>query len=886
MGEITMRQLTKFFLRLRSLFSRAAVENELDEELRYHVERQIDEDIARGMSPRAARDAALRAFGGYQQKKEECRDMRGLNLIENLTRDIAFAIRQLRKNLVFSCTAIFMLALGICASVAIFVFVDAALLKPLPYKNPARLMGVFETVGSCPNCPLSYPDYLDWKKDNKSFASLDVFSHTGFTVTTRAGAVPARGARVSDGFFHTLGVRPMLGRDFYTGEDLPSAPRSAILAYATWRRRFGGKREILGQTVVLNGDPYTVIGVLPPEFHFEPAEPSEFWVTIHAANECDLRRSCHFLDGVGRLKEGVSFTSALADVRLIAKRLEAEYPGSNKDQGATLVPLTDLIVGNVRPVLLVLLGGAGLLLMIATINVSSLLLVRSESRRREISVRAALGAGRTRLMRQFMAEGLVLVTLGSVAGLAGASGLIRLLTALIPADLLAAVPFLNDLSLNAAAYVFAGTIVLLSAVLFSVTPALRISLSGIAMGMAQGSRGSAGITWRNLGSKLVVLELATAVVLLVSAGLLGRSLALLLRVDLGLHPDHLATLYLAAPNARYGKDTQAIALEREVVGRIRNMPGVRSVALTTDIPVTHWGDTTWFRIIGRPWHGEHNDTPERDVSVEYFRTIGATLVQGRDFTEDDDKTKPEVVVINQSLANFYFPGQNPIGQHISGLSDPPKPIEIVGVVADIREGPLDTPNRPVVYFHFNQTPSDSFYVLVKTQQSEGQLLPAMTNAIRQLDPDIVTVEQFSMANRIDQSQSAWIHRSSAWMVGGFAGMALLLSVIGLYGVIAYSVSQRTREIGIRMALGAQQKSVHRLVLKEAGVLTTLGIAIGLACSLAVAKLLRDLLFGVQPWDVPTLAAVTIILALAALIASYLPARRAAGVNPVEALRTE
>ena len=881
-----MRQLTKFLLRLRSLFSRTAVENELDEELRYHVERQIDEDIARGMSPRDARDAALRAFGGYQQKKEECRDMRGLNMIENLTRDIAFAIRQLRKNLVFSCTAIFMLALGICASVAIFVFVDAALLKPLPYKNPAGLIGVFETGGNCPHCPLSYPDYLDWKKENKSFASLDVYSHTGFTFTTRAGALPARGARVSDGFFRTLGVRPTLGRDFYTGEDLPSAQRSAILAYATWQRRFGGKPEILGQIVVLNGDAYTVIGVLPPEFHFEPAEPSEFWVALHAANECDLRRSCHFLDGVGRLKEGVSFTSALADVKLIASRLEAEYPGSNKEQGATLMPLTDLIVGNVRPILLVLLGGAGLLLMIATINVSSLLLVRSESRRREISVRAALGAGRTRLMRQFMAEGLVLVTLGSVLGLAGASELIRLLTALIPADLLAAVPFLNGLGLNAAAWISAGAIVLLAAALFSVTPALRISLSGIAMDMAQGSRGSAGITWRSLGSKLVVLELATAVVLLVGAGLLGRSLALLLRVDLGLQPDHLATLYLAAPDARYGKDPQSIALEREVVGRMQNMPGVRSVALTTDIPVTGWGDTTWFRIVGRPWHGEHNDTPERDVSAEYFRTIGATLLQGRDFTEYDDKTKPEVVVINQALANHYFPGQNPIGQHISGLSDPPKPIEIVGVVADIREGPLDTPSQPVLYFPFNQRPGDGFYVLVKTQQSEGQLLPAMTNAVRQLDPDIVTVQQFSMANRIDQSQSAWIHRSSAWMVGGFAGMALLLSVIGLYGVIAYSVSQRTHEIGIRMALGAQQKSVHRLVMKEAGVLTALGIAIGLACSLAVAKLLRDLLFGVQPWDVATLAAVTIVLATAALVASYLPARRAAGVNPVEALRTE
>jgi predicted permease len=881
-----MRQWTKFCLRLRSVFLRTVVETELDEELRYHVERQIDEDIARGMSREEATSAALREFGGFQQKKEECRDMRGLNLMENLLRDIAFAIRQLRRNVLFSATAVFMLALGICASVAIFVFVDAALLRPLPYKDPAHLIGVYEVAENCPRCNLSYPDYLDWKKDNKSFSSLDVYQHTGFTVTTPAGAQPSRGSRVSDGFFRTLGVKPILGRDFYTGEDLPSAPRSVMLAYTTWQGRYAGRADIIGQSIILNSNPYVVIGVLPPDFHFVPSEPSEYWTTIHAANECDLRRSCHFLNGVGRLKPGVTFSAALADVKLIAGQLETEYPGSNKDQGATLQPLTEVIVGNIRPILLVLLGGAGLLLMIATVNVASLLLVRSEARRREISVRAALGAGRTRLMRQFMAEGLVLVTIGSVVGLAVASQLIHLLIALIPADLLASLPFLGHLALNATSIGFAVLISLLAAVLFSLTPALKISLSGLAASMAEGGRGSASLTWRSLGSKLVVVELATAVVLLVGAGLLGRSLALLLHVDIGMQPDHMATLYLAAPDARYSNDSRTLGLEHELIGRLQSLPGVQSVAFATDIPVTHWGDTTWFRVLGRPWHGEHNDTPERDVTSAYFKTIGATLLQGRNFREDEDKTKPSVVIINQSLANLHFRGQNPIGQHISGLSDPPKPVEIVGVVADIKEGPLDTPNHPVLYYPFNQSPSDNFYVLIRTSQLESTLLPAMTRTVREVDPDIVTVEQFSMANRIDQSQSAWIHRSSAWMVGGFALMALLLSVIGLYGVIAYSVGQRTREIGIRMALGAQAQSVHRLVLKEASVLTTLGIAIGLACAIAAGNLMHGMLFGIQSWDVPTLTAVAVVLSLSALIASYIPARRAAGVNPVEALRTE
>jgi macrolide transport system ATP-binding/permease protein len=883
-----MRQLTKFLLRLRSLFSRTAVENELDEELRYHVERQIDEDIARGMSPRDARDAALRAFGGYQQKKEECRDMRGLNVIENLARDIAYAIRQFRKNLIFSCTAVFMLALGICASVAIFVFVDAALLKPLPYRDPQRLIGVYEVAEHCPQCNLSYPDYVDWKKDNKVFSSLDVYSQAGYTLSTPGGAQPTRAARVSDGFFRTLGVTPILGRDFYPGEDLPSAPRSILISYATWKQRYGGKASVMNQTVILNGADYIVVGVLPQDFNFTPAEPAEFWVTMHPSSECDLRRSCHFLNGVGRLKDGVSFSSALADVTVIAKRLENEYPGSNKDQGATLQPLAEVIVGNVRPILLVLLGGAGLLLMIATVNVSSLLLVRSESRRREISVRAALGAGRSRLMRQFMAEGLVLVVAGTLVGLTAADWLIRLLTALIPVDMLEHVPFLMNLRLNGHALAFALAIAAIAATLFSLTPALRISLSGLAGGMAAGSRGSTGMTWRNLGAKLVVLELATAVVLLVAAGLLGRSLALLLRVNLGLQSDHMATLYLRAPDSRYGKEGQAIGLERELIDRIQSLPGVKSVALTTDIPVTHWGDTTWFRVLGRPWHGEHNDTPERDVSSAYFTTLGATLRSGRFFTDHDDRSKPRVAIVNQALARLHFPGENPIGRQLSELGDPPKPMEIVGVVDDIKEGPLDTLNQPVLYRPFDQTQDggNEFFVVVRTSQSEGALLPAMTAAIHRFDSDIVTTDVATMDERIDRSLSAWIHRSSAWMVGGFAGMALVLSVIGLYGVIAYSVSQRTREIGIRMALGAEQKSVHRLVLKEAGVLTALGIAIGIACSLAVGDLLRALLFGVQPWDVPTLAAGAIVLAIAALLASYLPARRAAGVNPVEALRAE
>jgi predicted permease len=875
-----MRQWTKFLLRLRTAFSRAAVESELDEELRYHVERQIDEDVARGMSRREARAAALREFGGYEQKKEECRDMRGFNLLDNFMRDISFALRQLRKNLLFSATAIFMLALGICASVAIFVFVDAALLKPLPYQDPARLLAVDEMAPGCPRCNLSWQDYEDWKKDNKTFRSLDVYQHNGFTVTTPEGAAPARGSQVSAGFFHTLGVGPIMGRDFYPGEDQPSAPRTVILSYSAWQHRYAGRKDILNQSVILDGNPCVVVGVLPAAFQFVPAEPSEYWVPVHATEGCQTRRSCHSLHGVGRLKEGVSASAALADLKVIARQLEQQYPGSNRDQGATVAPLSDVIVGDIRPILLVLLGGAALLLCIATINVASLLLVRSEARRREISVRAALGAGRTRLMRQFLAEGLVLVGFGAILGLLGASQVVRLLTALIPADLLGHMTMFAHLRLSAASILFAVGVSLVAALLFSLAPSVRIPLT------PRSGRASTSLTWRNMGSKLIVLELATAVVLLVGAGLLGRSLALLMRVQVGFEPSHLATLLLVAPDKTYPHAEQLVALERRLSGRVQSLPDVQSMGMTSSIPVSGWGNTTWFKFVGRPWHGEHNDTPFRDVNTDYFKTLGATLIRGRNFTPDDTADKPLVLIVNQSFAKLHFPGQDPLGRQIQQLGDNGKPMTIVGVVADIKEGALDTPNRPVLYFPFDQNTDSSFYVLLRTTRSDASLIANLRSTIHDLDPGIVTVEEQTMNTRIDESQSAWIHRSSAWMVGGFACIALLLSVIGLYGVIAYSVSQRTREIGIRMALGARAQSVNRMVLKEATILTALGIAIGLACAIAAAKLLRDLLYGVQSWDIPTLLAVAAILTAAALVASYIPARRAAGVNPVEALRTE
>jgi len=874
-------------LRVRSLLQRDKVERELDEELRYHLERQTEENVDAGMSRAEAGFAALRTFYGAEQRKEECRDMRGWNALDNLRLDVRFAIRQLRKDLGFTATAILVLALGLCASVAIFAFVDAALLKPLPYDNPSRLVGVFESVPMFPRSNLSYPDYLDWKKLNTVFKSLDIYQRAGFILTTPSGAQPVRGARVSDGFFRTLGVAPALGRDFHPGEDLPSAPRAVLLSYGSWQNRYGGDAGIVGKTVVLDHSSNIVIGVLPREFHFAPAEPAEYWTAFHAESECDLRRSCHGLYGVGRLKDGTSIQVALSNLRSIARQLELQYPDSNRDQGAAAAPLGEVIVGDIRPILLVLLGGSGLLLLISGVNVAGLLLVRSEGRKREIAVRSALGASRGRLLSQRVTEAVVLVAAGVTLGLGAAFFATQLLAKLLSTDMLSRMPYLHNLGLNVRIVAFAATMSALAAVLFSLVPGRQGWSPEVRDGLAEGGRGAAGTLWRRVGSKLVVLELATAMVLLVGAGLLGKSLYRLLHVDMGLQPDHLVTVEVVAPKSGYGRDEQQIALARRILDRIGELPGVNSAAIVANgIPLSGNGNTTWLRVLGRPWHGEHNEVPERDVTAGYFTTIGAKLVRGRCFDEAEDASKPRVAIINQAFARQYFPGEDALGRQVSCLSTPPRPISIVGIVEDIREGPLDEDIPPVLYVPFGQSADRYLGVVVRTTQAEPRLLPALTAIVSRIDPDIVTLRGMTMTDRILKSPSAYLHRSSAWLVGGFAALALLLGLVGLYGVVAYSVGRRTREIGVRIALGAQRRAIFKLVLKEAGWLSAIGIAAGIVCSIVAANLMHGMLFGVGSWDAPTLVAVASGLGAATLLASYLPARRAASVNPVEALRTE
>jgi macrolide transport system ATP-binding/permease protein len=882
-----MRRLRGLVMRLAALFTKKRREHELADEMESHLQLHIDDNVRAGMTYEQARRAAILRLGGVECTKEACRDRSTLPLIETVVQDARFALRQLRKSPGFACTAIAIFALGLGGSVSLFAFVDAALIRPLPYVNPNRLVYVTEKNATMADSNLSYFDYLDWKQQNKVFQSLDVFRATGYLLETASGSKPIPGVEVSAGFFRALGVKPVLGRDFSPGEDLRGATRTLILSYGTWQQFFGGNSKILGRTVRLSGVPYLVIGVLPRSFQFAPKGNAAAWTTLDLTDSCETRRSCHSLGGIARLKDSVSLKAASANLQSIAEQLERKYPESNRGQLASVVPLSDFIVGTIRPILLALLGGGVLLLLISCVNVASLLLARSEARRREMAVRSSLGASTTRLFVQFGTETCVLVGTATAVGLLLSAWATRALINLIPADTMQYMPFLKGLSLNAHIFAFAAVAAGLTCLVFAVIPGLYLKLSDTSKALAEASRGSAGRAWRRLGSNLVVAELAIAMVLLVGAGLLTKSLDRLLRVNLGFKPDHLATLSVSAPQARYGKDEQMVVLGREVEDRVRRLAGVQHVGLTSVLPVTFNGNTDWIRFVGRPYNGQHNEVNERDVNVDYFKTIQARLIRGRYFSEQDDAAHPGVVIINESLAKKYFPGEDPLGKRFGDTKLSPKSIrEIVGVVDDIREGALDAEIFPAEYEPFKQSPDYSFSVVVRTGQDEHAMLPAISAAIGQIDPEIGTLDQISMTDRIYESTAAYLHRSAAWLVAGFAGLALLLGVIGLYGVVAYSVSQRTREIGIRMALGAERSNVRKLVLGEAGRLTIRGLIIGLFCSVGAAMLIRKLLFQVSSWDVPTLVVVAVMLAAAAILASYIPAQRAASVNPVDALRME
>ncbi|PWT86406.1 MAG: ABC transporter permease [Proteobacteria bacterium] len=882
-----MRTLRRSLLRFAGLFRRRRVESELAREIESHLEMHVADNLRAGMTHEQARREALLRLGGVETVKEEYRAQSTAPWLEHLVLDLRFAMRQFRKSPSFAVTAVGVLAFATCAATAIFAFVDAALIRPLPYPDPKTLAMVTETGQGFRLANLSYLDYQDWKRFNTSLRSLEVFTGSGFLLHASSGTMPVPGAAVSGGFFQTLGVQPLVGRSFLPDEERAGGPLTVMLSHRIWQQHFGGSRSVVGQAVRLSGEVYTIVGVLPADFQFAPLGAAGIWTLLDTKNSCAARRSCHNLTGIARVQPGISTASALADLSTVAKRLEQQYPDSNRERGASVIPFAQAVTGEFRPVLMVLLACAGLLLAIGLVNVTGLVLARSEARRHELAMRTALGASRTRLYSQFASESLVLAFGGSVVGVAAAHQAMRILKTLIPADMIPGMPFLQALGLNRDVLAFAAAAALLAIALFSAAPALHYAIGRVRNGLREGSRGTSGRAWRRLGSRLVIVELAIAMVLLVGAGLLGKSLYRLLHVELGFRPDRLAMIDVAGPDILPDREEQGVRVARTMLAQIAGLPGVQSVALTTLPPVTYNGNTDWVRIVGKPYDGKHIEVNERDVSTAFFQAIGAKLLAGRYPNDGDDLGKPLVVVINQAFAKQYFPGEDPVGKQIGDTSLTPKSIHtIIGVVEDIRDGALDAEIWPAEYHPFQQDPSSYFVLMARTSQKAEAILPLLGPAIHQVLPDVGTKGETTMEARIDNSMTAYLHRSAAWVVGGFAAMALLLGVVGLYGVIAYSVSQRTREIGVRIALGAKPGAVYRMVLGEAGWLVLAGIGVGAACSIGAGTLAAKLLFGIKAWDAPTLAGVGVLLAAAAAAASFAPARRAASVNPVEALRSE
>jgi macrolide transport system ATP-binding/permease protein len=809
-------------------------------------------------------------------------------LFSTIRQDLRFALRQLRKSPSFTCTAIVVFALGIAAATDIFAFVDAALVKPLPYRDPSRLLAVYERIPVGDRYHISSGDYLDLKRLNRTLTSFAVYRPERFIFKTASGAEEVPGARVSDTFFRTLGVAPFLGRDLRPGEELPSAQQVVLLSYETWRDRFAANKSILGEMITLDGDPSVIIGVLPPGFHFAPVASAGYWATLHWLPHGDDLRGGHPYYGIARLKQGVSVANAYADLASIMRQIAIDYPHSNRDRSATVLPLANAILGDVQPTLMALLAGAALLSLIGFVNVCSLLLVRAESRRREIAIRGALGASHARLVFQFAVEGFLLAGSGCVFGLALSIGSLRILLRQVPRPLLANMPYLQGLHFGLRLPLFATLVSVIGGILFSAGPALQLFLSDMQEGLMEGGRTAAGRGWRRLGASLVVVELAITVVLLVSAGLLAKSFYRLLHEDIGMSADHLAVLHILAQGNP--TDAQSVETEKKIRYRLAGLPGVVSVADSGQLAIASGEGYTQgfahFRVVGRPYPGAGDEAHENWISAGYFETLRAKLLQGRYFTEHDDGSAPRVAILNRTMVKQAFAGEDPLGKSIVNEYDPDHPFTVVGVVDDIQDGPLDSKPMPAIYVSLNQNSTSDLYVTLRTVQPPETMLHSMVNTVHQIDANLIADDEDTMTARIDDSQSAYLHRSAAWIVGAFAALALLLGTVGLYGVISYSVGQRTREIGVRMALGAQRPAVYQLILKEACWLTVLGIGGGILGSVATSSLLRSMLFGVSPWDGGTMLAVVCVLATATLLASYLPARRAASINPTEALRAE
>jgi putative ABC transport system permease protein len=884
-------KLSQLWRRLLFYARRNRFDRELEEEMRFHLEMKAEENLAAGISPEEARYAARRQFGNQTLLQEVSRDMWVVKSIETLFQDLRFGIRMLLKHKGFTVVATLTLALGVGANTAIFSLVNTVLLRPLPFQEADRLMmlGAVDARKNGGLSSISYPNFVDWRAQSGSFERLAAFRVRNFTFTGSDEPARLNGVVASAELFTLLGVEPTLGRSFRTEEDNAGAS-VVIISHGLWRRRFNSDPQVIGRNITLDNRSHTVVGVAPAGFQFPiAAEPADLWTTIaYDATGDDpmtAQRGLGYLRVIGRLKPGVNITQAQAEMDGIARRLERQYPDDNAHWGPRLVPALEQLVGGVRRPLLILFGAVGCVLLIACANVANLLLARATARRREIALRAALGASRGRILRQMLTESALLALAGCVCGWLLALGCLETLLSLIPEN----IPRLQEIRLDGRVFGFTLMVSLLTGVIFGLAPALQGAKTELTETLKEGGRSGEGARGASVRSALMIAEVAIALVLMVGAGLLLNSFWRLLQVNPGFDPQQALTFRLSLPDSKYSPP-QAVAFFEQLQARLQNLPGARGASVTFALPFSKSGIVTSLDIEGRPVApGDRPDIDCQIVLPEYFRTMGIRLIEGRDFNARDDLNARPVAIINETLARRFFPNEDPLGKRIrpdiAGGPEAPPIREIIGVVNDVRYRSLTADVPPEVYMPYPQlSVTTGMWIALRTDVDARGLISAARTEVRALDKELPVFE----VKTLDQYVSGAVapQRFSALLLSLFACLSLLLTAVGLYGVISYSVTQRTHEIGVRRALGAQTHDVLKLVLKQGMKLTLIGVLLGLGGALALTRLLQTLLFGVSVTDPLTFAVIVLLLIAVALLACWVPARRAAKVDPMTALRFE
>jgi putative ABC transport system permease protein len=863
-------------------------EQDLDREVRDHLRLEAEEQQEAGMAPDQAFYAAQRAFGNTTLVKEEIREMWGWTSLERLWQDVQYAARAMRRNPAFTLAAVLTLGLGIGVNTAVFAVVRAVVLNPLPFPAADRLVMLWKTSlkNASDRSGVAPADFLDLQQQVRTCSAVAAFTNTLFDVTGVEEPYRVTGARVSANFFSTLGIKPAQGRDFTLDDDQPTAERVAILSHGLWLRRFGGNPDVVGKSIMLNGESYAVVGIMPAHFAFPeifgPALVPDLWTPLRLFKERDQRGS-GYMFVIARLGPGVLLETAQGEMRTLSKQFEAAQPPVYTGKLLTFIPLHQQVVGGVSGLLFVLWGAAGCVLLIACTNLANMLLTRATARRRELAVRASLGASRWRLIRQLLTESVTLAMCGGALGLV----LAIWVTHMLPAMGLTSLPRLQEVALDTRILGFGLGLSLLTGLLFGTLPAWQISRGDPQRALQESGRATEGRKTRLLRALFVVVEVSLALVLVTGAGLLVRSFLILQEADLGFQAQKVLTFEISLPGAKY-KRAQSPAYYKELLERIASMPQVSGAGAINYLPLTGnvFGWTFLVQEQPTPAGAPIPSAEYRVVSPGFFSALGVSLKNGRVFTEQDKPDGPPVGIINETMARRYWPNEDPIGKQFR-LQGPPSMfpwVTVVGIASDVRYEGVDKEPPPTIYRPLQQSPSTAMAVVVRTAASPLSLAGSIRNQVRAQDKDVplLNVREFGYY----VSQSLALRRFLMVLLSGFAGLALFLATLGIYSVVSYSVTQRTQEIGLRIALGAYPHDVLTLVVRQGVILAMMGLTVGLIVTFAFSRVMIGLLYGVAPTDPLTLGAVCAFLFAVTLVGSYLPARRALRVDPIVALRYE